>query len=263
MPSNATGSTRTFRIRGSGEFDEASVKSGDNPHFGQAGHETVHRNYGRGTMPSSVVLRIKLRDEEESTDHIPFEWFALVGTLDNKEHRVTYKDGSDLLAKCKVDVFEDHAYLHYDGDYEEYNRNKGFFVGTTRIEFHDGGRNGIRRVKWRREKERQFKSYNGDWRIELNERDADEPEGQDTGKPSIYIGRVVQYVRDSRVARQALERANGKCEECGNPAPFVRASTGEPYLEVHHETPLAAGGSDTMDNVVALCPNCHRKRHYG
>ena len=24
---------------------------------------------------------------------------------------------------------------------------------------------------------------------------------------------------------------------------------------------LADGGSDTMDNVVALCPNCHRKVH--
>jgi 5-methylcytosine-specific restriction protein A len=26
---------------------------------------------------------------------------------------------------------------------------------------------------------------------------------------------------------------------------------------------LRDGGSDTINNVIALCPNCHRKRHYG
>ena len=26
---------------------------------------------------------------------------------------------------------------------------------------------------------------------------------------------------------------------------------------------LSDGGSDTVTNVVALCPNCHREIHYG
>lgn len=34
-----------------------------------------------------------------------------------------------------------------------------------------------------------------------------------------------------------------------------------PFLEVHHVKWLAKGGSDTVNNVVALCPNCHRKMH--
>jgi 5-methylcytosine-specific restriction protein A len=32
---------------------------------------------------------------------------------------------------------------------------------------------------------------------------------------------------------------------------------------VHHRIPLAKGGEDSVDNAVAVCPNCHRKGHYG
>ena len=35
----------------------------------------------------------------------------------------------------------------------------------------------------------------------------------------------------------------------------------KPYLEAHHLKWLSKGGTDTIDNVVALCPNCHRKMH--
>lgn len=35
----------------------------------------------------------------------------------------------------------------------------------------------------------------------------------------------------------------------------------EAYLETHHIVWVSQGGSDTMDNTVALCPNCHRKMH--
>lgn len=47
---------------------------------------------------------------------------------------------------------------------------------------------------------------------------------------------------------------------CGEEAPFYDKNK-EPYLEEHHVKRLADGGSDTMDNVVAVCPNCHRKLH--
>ena len=32
-------------------------------------------------------------------------------------------------------------------------------------------------------------------------------------------------------------------------------------METHHIEWLSKGGSDTIDNTVALCPNCHRKMH--
>lgn len=81
--------------------------------------------------------------------------------------------------------------------------------------------------------------------------------------PSRYA--VVQqlFSRNPDVVAEVLERANGTCELCGNPAPFNKRSNGMPYLEVHHKEQLALGGEDTVSNAVALCPNCHRKAHYG
>ena len=74
---------------------------------------------------------------------------------------------------------------------------------------------------------------------------------------------TLAYTRDPRVAAYALRKARGRCGDCKKPAPFTRLATGHPFLEVHHIHMLKDGGTDTPDNVIALCPNCHRKRHYG
>lgn len=70
------------------------------------------------------------------------------------------------------------------------------------------------------------------------------------------------YCRDPKVKAWVLKRANGICELCKQPAPFICAD-GLPYLEVHHIRPLAEGGPDTPSNTVAICPNCHRELHFG
>lgn len=71
------------------------------------------------------------------------------------------------------------------------------------------------------------------------------------------------YQRNQYVVLEVLERANGICESCKSPAPFIKAKDGTPYLEVHHIVQLAHGGEDTVKNAMALCPNCHRKKHFG
>lgn len=71
---------------------------------------------------------------------------------------------------------------------------------------------------------------------------------------------TTSYVRDPLVKAWVLENAKGICEGCDEPAPFV-TEWGEPFLEEHHVNPLAEGGSDTITNAVALCPNCHRRCH--
>ncbi|WP_170869051.1 HNH endonuclease, partial [Pseudomonas aeruginosa] len=71
---------------------------------------------------------------------------------------------------------------------------------------------------------------------------------------------TTQYQRSPWVAENARRRAKGRCELCGEPAPFKRKD-GTPYLETHHIEWLANGGADTVENTVALCPNCHRKMH--
>ncbi|NGP89365.1 HNH endonuclease [Fodinibius halophilus] len=71
------------------------------------------------------------------------------------------------------------------------------------------------------------------------------------------------YRRNPDVIVEVLKRADGECERCEDDAPFLRASDGTPYLEIHHKKPLAEGGNDTVENAMALCPNCHREVHYG
>ena len=74
---------------------------------------------------------------------------------------------------------------------------------------------------------------------------------------------VTEYLRNRDIIAERLSIAKGNCEDCNNPAPFNRASDGSPFLEVHHVLPLADGGADTVENTLALCPNCHRKAHFG
>jgi predicted HNH restriction endonuclease len=73
----------------------------------------------------------------------------------------------------------------------------------------------------------------------------------------------VGFRRNADVIVAVLNRANGICERCKQKAPFIRKSDGTPFLEVHHKITLAKGGEDTVENALALCPNCHRESHYG
>ena len=71
------------------------------------------------------------------------------------------------------------------------------------------------------------------------------------------------FKRNSDVIAAVLKRANGICESCKSKAPFIRKKDNTPYLEVHHKKTLADGGYDTIENAMAICPNCHRKAHFG
>lgn len=69
------------------------------------------------------------------------------------------------------------------------------------------------------------------------------------------------YQRSPEVRRQVLERARGKCELCK--AEGFRTPDDRLYLETHHVVPLSEDGADSPQNVVAVCPNDHRKAHFG
>jgi len=73
---------------------------------------------------------------------------------------------------------------------------------------------------------------------------------------------IKQYrVRSEAVRTYGLLRANGICEGCNTPAPFLDEQ-GIGFLEVHHIHRLADDGIDEPKNIAALCPNCHRRAHY-
>jgi 5-methylcytosine-specific restriction enzyme A len=82
-------------------------------------------------------------------------------------------------------------------------------------------------------------------------------------KPKKTQVTTYAFSRSPHVVAERLRIADGRCEDCQQLAPFLRKANGLPYLEVHHHVTLAEGGDDTVANAVALCPNCHRRRHYG
>jgi len=74
---------------------------------------------------------------------------------------------------------------------------------------------------------------------------------------------TTKFRRNPDVVAQVLYLADGICHRCKKPAPFKRLDNGKAFLEVHHRVRLADGGDDTVENAMAVCPNCHRQAHYG
>jgi 5-methylcytosine-specific restriction protein A len=72
---------------------------------------------------------------------------------------------------------------------------------------------------------------------------------------------IVRY-RSDAIRVYVLRRANGVCEACDTDALF-RTGGGRPYLEPHHIRRLPDGGPDHPGRIAAVCPNCHRRAHYG
>lgn len=76
------------------------------------------------------------------------------------------------------------------------------------------------------------------------------------------VTKNISVYRRSIVLKEIVKKeAKGVCQLCKEFAPFLD-KYGNPFLEVHHIEFLSQGGKDELDNMVALCPNCHRKVHH-
>lgn len=77
-----------------------------------------------------------------------------------------------------------------------------------------------------------------------------------------------QYLRDPQVAAYSKQQANYKCESDPLHETFISEISKQQYVEAHHLIPMKYQNMfeqslDIPENIVALCPNCHRKIHYG
>lgn len=79
------------------------------------------------------------------------------------------------------------------------------------------------------------------------------------------------FGRDPKVAARALAAASYVCALAASSVEhqsFIAKSTKRNYVEAHHLVPMSrqedfAHSLDVEENIVALCPNCHRQTHLG
>lgn len=75
------------------------------------------------------------------------------------------------------------------------------------------------------------------------------------------------YPRSEVESITAKEKSNWQCEIDSNHSTFINKKNNKPFVEGHHLIPMAAQSYfdntiDFADNIVTLCPNCHRKIHF-
>ena len=82
-------------------------------------------------------------------------------------------------------------------------------------------------------------------------------------QPPLTRAATQTFVRNPLVVAIARLRAANRCEVPGCSVATFIAENDAAYCEVHHITPLAEGGLDTIENAICLCPVHHREAHYG
>lgn len=83
----------------------------------------------------------------------------------------------------------------------------------------------------------------------------------------IKYREVKQVERDRDIREVCLMRAGYQCEINSEHTSFT-SSNGRQYVESHHIIPLKYQDKfdfnlDSPENLIALCPNCHKAIHYG
>lgn len=75
-----------------------------------------------------------------------------------------------------------------------------------------------------------------------------------------------QYPRNPNTAWKVIKKAKFSCELSSGHQTFISASSGQPYMEAHHLVPMGSqslfsNSLDVEENIVCLCPTCHRRIH--
>ncbi len=84
----------------------------------------------------------------------------------------------------------------------------------------------------------------------------------------ITMGARTTYKRNGSIASFALAKAEYLCEIDNNHKTFISQRTSLPYSESHHFIPMKFQDDfsfplDCTENIISLCPTCHRGFHHG
>ncbi|WP_158237639.1 MrcB family domain-containing protein [Bradyrhizobium forestalis] len=93
------------------------------------------------------------------------------------------------------------------------------------------------------------------------------PTGSLPPPPKVAGRETGKYKRDPEMAAIAIQAAGHQCEVEPIHATFTSRKTKKPFVEAHHLIPMQCQNDfkvslDVPENIVALCPGCHRKFHH-
>ena len=111
---------------------------------------------------------------------------------------------------------------------------------------------------------------------DINDCDDSESEANDTAnvEPEFTNGASgMQVAKKPGISKYALKTAKYKCAADAGHKTFMTTKN-LPYMEGHHLIPCTADNAkyfweekhvniDCVENIVCLCPTCHRRIHYG
>jgi 5-methylcytosine-specific restriction endonuclease McrA len=72
------------------------------------------------------------------------------------------------------------------------------------------------------------------------------------GKSYRFKSDTEPYANSAALKKAVIRLRGNSCELCG---------WNKARCDVHHKLPRSIGGLHTIDNVIILCPNCHRIEH--
>lgn len=84
-------------------------------------------------------------------------------------------------------------------------------------------------------------------------------------------GVLKRYSKNPLIGKVAVKKAKYKCENNIIHETFISSHTQKPFMEAHHLIPISLQdvmwkrfgvNIDCEENIVSLCPNCHRAIHY-
>ncbi|MFW6026910.1 MAG: HNH endonuclease [Candidatus Woesearchaeota archaeon] len=140
---------------------------------------------------------------------------------------------------------------YQEKQYDEDNNLRNVWVFPLKLKKHDSPPEISEEnfKKNQKEKQKEVKNVSNDKLRKLADHTNNNPTKRNVS--------TKRYERNPYITELAKRYADGICQLCEQPAPFK--VTGEPYLETHHIKPLSEGGKDSLENTIALCPNCHAK----
>ena len=93
------------------------------------------------------------------------------------------------------------------------------------------------------------------------------PPGPISKPNKVKASRSEKYSRSDGVSADAHKKANFICEVNATHTTFCSKAKEMPYVEPHHLIPISRQDDfdfsiDVPENIISLCPNCHRLIHY-